>query len=69
MSRSMKMKEMNKEENTKELARDVFKAMNARDFELFDRVITDDVAFDFPGVGKISFISEYFKDTSFAGNG
>jgi ketosteroid isomerase-like protein len=27
--------------------------MNARDFELFDQVITVDVAFDFPGVGKV----------------
>jgi ketosteroid isomerase-like protein len=37
----------------KQLTEQVFEAMNTRDFELFDSLIADDVAFDFPGVGRV----------------
>ncbi len=30
----------------------LFEAMNSREFEAFEEVITDTVAFDFPGVGR-----------------
>jgi hypothetical protein len=58
----------------------VFTAMNKRDFADYEQLITDDVVFDFPGAGRaegsrrtlqyfrdgiISYISNYFKDTSF----
>jgi ketosteroid isomerase-like protein len=36
-----------------EVSLNVFKAMNERDFGLFDQLISDEVAFDFPGVGKV----------------
>jgi len=29
-----------------------FQAVNARDFTPFEQISTDDVAFDFPGVGR-----------------
>jgi ketosteroid isomerase-like protein len=35
-----------------DLIRMLFDAMNSREFSSFEKVITDDVAFDFPGVGK-----------------
>jgi ketosteroid isomerase-like protein len=34
------------------LAESVFHAMNARDFTDYESMITDDVAFDFPGAGR-----------------
>ena len=37
----------------RELAQSVFKAMNTRDFTIFENNITNDVAFDFPGAGRI----------------
>ena len=43
---------MKTETNLRELAELVFKAMNARDFDIFETVITDDVVFDFPGAGR-----------------
>jgi ketosteroid isomerase-like protein len=30
----------------------VFQAMNTRNFDEFEKIITDDVAFDFPGIGR-----------------
>ena len=36
-----------------ELTRTLFHAMNIRDFDLFDQIITDEIAFDFPGAGRI----------------
>lgn len=36
----------------RELAEIVFKAMNSRDFEVFENSISEDVVFDFPGAGK-----------------
>jgi ketosteroid isomerase-like protein len=35
-----------------ELIRKLFEAMNSREFNAFEKVITDDVAFDFPGVDR-----------------
>jgi ketosteroid isomerase-like protein len=39
--------------NVQTLAEDVFKAMNQRDFNAFEQLITEDVAFDFPGAGRV----------------
>ena len=35
------------------MAEEVFQAMNTRDFTAFEQVITDEVAFDFPGAGRV----------------
>ena len=43
---------MKKTSNIKQLAEEVFRAMNTRDFSTFEQVITEDVAFDFPGAGR-----------------
>ena len=43
---------MDKTSNINEMAEAVFHAMNTRDFSVFEQFITDDVVFDFPGVGK-----------------
>ncbi len=43
---------MSQNTQIKELAETVFKAMNTRDFSTFETVITNDVAFDFPGIGR-----------------
>jgi len=43
---------MNTETNYRDLAELVFKAMNSRDFDTFEKVITEDVIFDFPGAGR-----------------
>lgn len=37
----------------RELTEIIFRAMNTRDFDLFERHIADEVAFDFPGVGRV----------------
>jgi len=44
---------MNIKGNIHEMTEAVFKAMNSRDFTGLEQIITDDVAFDFPGVGKV----------------
>lgn len=44
---------MKKGANPSELVLAVFNSMNSRDFDLFEKTITDDVAFDFPGVGRV----------------
>ena len=37
---------------TNRMAETVFTAMNTRDFSDFEHLITEDVAFDFPGAGR-----------------
>ena len=44
---------MNQKGNINEMTEAVFQAMNSRDFAGLEQIITDDVAFDFPGVGKV----------------
>ena len=39
--------------NIQQLTRSVFTAMNSRDFSELEQNITDNVAFDFPGAGRI----------------
>ncbi len=34
------------------MAESVFQAMNSRDFEIFEKSITEDMVFDFPGAGR-----------------
>ncbi len=36
-----------------DMAQSIFDAMNTRDFSKFENFITEDVAFDFPGAGRI----------------
>jgi len=43
---------MNKTSSMNEMAEAVFHAMNTRDFSGLEQFITEDVAFDFPGVGR-----------------
>jgi len=43
---------MNQSIQIRHLAKGVFHAMNTRDFDPFEHTITDDLALDFPGVGK-----------------
>lgn len=43
---------MNRSENLNKLAVSVFEAMNSREFGPFENIITEDVSFDFPGVGR-----------------
>lgn len=42
-----------KHNNLETMAREIFLAMNDRDFERFDSLVCDDVAFDFPGAGRV----------------
>lgn len=44
---------MNEPENLSNIAGTIFTAMNTRDFDLFEKITTDDVEFDFPGVGRV----------------
>lgn len=44
---------MEKTGKIKETAALIFEAMNSRDFTLFESNITDDIAFDFPGTGRM----------------
>jgi ketosteroid isomerase-like protein len=44
---------MEDNQNTEKLAGLVFQAMNQRDFDAFEQLITEDVAFDFPGAGRV----------------
>jgi ketosteroid isomerase-like protein len=44
---------MNNPNPIHELTLSVFNAMNTRDFSELEKNITDDVAFDFPGVGRV----------------
>jgi ketosteroid isomerase-like protein len=39
--------------NLQQMAGKIFQAMNTRDFSDFEKIITDDVAFDFPGAGRV----------------
>ena len=44
---------MNIPNNPNDLTGTLFHAMNSRDFELFEQIITDEVVFDFPGIGRV----------------
>lgn len=35
------------------MAQEVFQAMNKRDFAAFEKIISEELAFDFPGAGKV----------------
>ena len=41
------------EKNYLDLALELFKAMNSRSFDEIDQYFSDDLAFDFPGAGRI----------------
>jgi ketosteroid isomerase-like protein len=43
---------MNTSSEPDSLSRELFRAMNSREFSAFENVITENVAFDFPGVGR-----------------
>ena len=44
---------MNKLFNNQDMVRSVFKSMNTRDFSELDKIMSEDVVFDFPGAGRI----------------
>jgi ketosteroid isomerase-like protein len=44
---------MNLNKDNHRMAQEIFHAMNTRDFTAFEQVIAEDVAFDFPGAGKV----------------
>jgi ketosteroid isomerase-like protein len=44
---------MNKPGCIEELTRTLFHAMNTRDYDLFEQITAEEVAFDFPGVGRV----------------
>lgn len=41
------------QEHITQLTRSLFKAMNERDFVHFTEIMADEVAFDFPGAGRV----------------
>ncbi|KPL14822.1 MAG: hypothetical protein AMS26_09390 [Bacteroides sp. SM23_62] len=43
---------MKRNSNIHRMAEGVFQAMNSRDFTTFEQIITDEIAFDFPGAGR-----------------
>lgn len=52
-TKNRKQNTMDKPNSIFNLTQSVFNAMNSRDFSEMERNITDDAAFDFPGVGRI----------------
>ena len=44
---------MNLSTDINRMAQEIFQAMNTRDFTVFEKVIADEVAFDFPGAGNV----------------
>lgn len=44
---------MNDDTDINHTALEVFQAMNTRDFTTFEKIILDEVVFDFPGAGRV----------------